>query len=119
MITRTIREGNTLIVLSRVKGVDFEDIDQSSLTNLAWKLTRQKDGSSVVALVNLVIADQVYNTIQSVVLPDGTFYYNFRHVINGTNFTQPGTTYVASYKFTDLDGFQYWEDIEIFIEADS
>lgn len=85
-------QGSPIVLYDRVKGLDGANITQASLAagGLTAKVFYDSSGEQVGSVINLVITDCIFDTLQSVsddARYEGTDGFNFRATIPGSYFT--------------------------------
>ena len=109
-------EDADLVLMARIKGIDRQNILQSTISSIAQKVYDLNSGSQVGVTVALVVADVIFDTLQTDArwTKDATGY-NFRATIAGTYFPNGDTDYRVEILFTPATGsaFPFVSEISV------
>jgi hypothetical protein len=102
----TIWEDQDLAVMARVKGIDDQDIVQSTISGITMRVyDAQDDFTQVGATATLTVAQVVFDTLQtSNGWTKDSNGYNFRYVISGAYFPTGNRDYWVEFEFTPATG---------------
>ncbi len=101
-VSQVFWQGNSLVVLARIVGLNQVAITQASLSGTIGRTVANVNTKLAGDATALVVADTVFNSLQTDYGWDqDSTGYNFRDIISGANFPLGDVPYQIQYAATD------------------
>lgn len=105
-----VNEASSFSLMYRVY-VDGVAMVQSDVSTIEYAVVNEGTKEVITALTSLVVADVVYDTLQTDVRwTKDNVGYNFKHDVGHTITTDPDISYRLEYKVTLASGSEFWLD---------
>jgi hypothetical protein len=97
-------EDTDLVVMSRVKNVDGDNVTQASISSITCKIYNRLTGE-LVGTESLTVSSVVFNTLQTDdPWDEDSTGYNFRYTVSGSYFPDNDVTYRVEVTATPTSG---------------